>query len=101
MPMNTPNPAQHGRLILRQLAIPEAPGMDPQLLPVEIPNLEHAQLSQQRISMTPTPTASHKPRNALLVPQQGPPQGQVPPLLEIPPHHQAILEVREDQTIIE
>ena len=44
---------------------------------------------------------SGQPRKSLLVPEQGPPKRQVPTLLEVPPHHQAILEVWKDQSVIE
>ena len=33
--MDIPRPAHHGCLIFRQPPIPEAPGMDPELLPVK------------------------------------------------------------------
>ena len=81
--------------------MPEAPRMDPQLLPIEVPYLQHAVLSQNRVSMAPAPHTSNQADNALLAPQQRARKGQVPPLPKVPPHHETVLQVGEDQSIIE
>ena len=99
--MDVPNPAKHGTLILRQLTIPKTPRMHPQLLPVEVPDLQHAKLRQEGVSMVPAIPARNQASEPLLVPQQGTPQGVIPRPLEVSPHHEAILEVGEDKTIVE
>ena len=70
MGMHTPHPPQHGSLILRQPTPPEAPCMDPELLPVEVPHLQHPMLRKKRVRMVGPPVASYQPRKALLVPEQ-------------------------------
>ena len=99
--MDIPRPAQHGSLVLRQPPIPKAPRMHPELLPVKVPDLEHAMLGKERVGMVPAPPVPNQSRKALLVPQEGTPQGHVPALPKVPPHHKAVLQVWENQSIIE
>ena len=101
MTMDIPSPAQHGRLILRQSPIPKTPRMDPELLPVKIPHLKHAMLGKERISMIPPRLPRHQAGKPLLIPEEGTTQGHIPPTLKVPPHHQTILKVWENQPIIE
>ena len=99
--MHIPHPTEHGLLIYRQPSIPETPRMNTQLLPVEVIHLQHAKLGQERVSMVPPPFTSNQASEPLLVPQEGGPQGFITRPLEVPPNHEAILEVGEDETIIE
>ena len=99
--MDPINPPQHSCLVLWKTPIPELPGMDPKLLPIEVTQFKHAMLGQERVCMVPPLFASNQASKPLLVPDQGTPQCQVPPLLKVPPHHQAILQVRENKPIVE
>ena len=74
--------------------------MDPQLLPIEVPYFEHAILSKYWVGMTPSPHTCHQTRDALLVSQQGPPQGQISPLPKVAPYHEAVLQMGQDQSIV-
>ena len=42
IPMDPINPPQHSCLVLWKTPIPELPGMDPKLLPIEVPQFKHA-----------------------------------------------------------
>ena len=53
MSVDVPNSPQHGRLVGRKPTIPEAPRMDPKLLPIEVTQLKHAMLGQERVCMVP------------------------------------------------
>ena len=75
--------------------------MDPQLLAVKIADLQHAVLRKEWVRMVPSTLASNQASKPLLVPQQGAPKGVIPRTLEVPPHHEAVLEVGKDQPIIE
>ena len=50
--------------------------------------------------MVPAPLASNQASKPLLVPQEGVPQGDIACPLEVPPYHEAVLEVGQDQAII-
>ena len=75
--------------------------MDPYLLPVQVPHLQHATLSEERIRMVLPPPPYCQPREPLLVVQKRLCKGGVPTALKVPPHQQAVLEMGEDKTIIE
>ena len=47
--------------------------MYPQLLPVQVPQLKHAMLSQEWVSMVPAPLTGCQPCESLLVPEQSTP----------------------------
>ena len=51
--------------------------------------------------MIQPPPTSHQARKPFLVPLEGGPQGHIPRGPEVSPHHEAVLEVRQYQTIIE
>ena len=74
--------------------------MDPQLLPVEIPNLQHAEGGEERTHMIAAPLSGHQAGKLPLVHLKGAPQDFVSACMEIPPHHEAVLKVWEDQPII-
>ena len=101
MAVDIRRPAQHGSLTHWQQPPLEAPGVGPQLLPVEFPDLKHAKPSKERVRMIPAPPPSHQTREPFLVPEENPPQGPIPPSLKVPPHHQAVLKVWKDKPIIE
>ena len=100
MPVHPTGPAKHSRLALWKSPIPETPCMDPQLLPVQVIHLEHTMLSKEGVQMAPTPLACNQLSKPLLVSQQGACQGHISAALEIPPHHEAILQVREDKPVV-
>ena len=99
--MDIPHPAKHRSLVFWQLTIPETPRMDPQLLPIQVPNLQHGKLGKEGVGMVHTPSPSHQPCKALLVPEQSLPKGDIPPTLKVPPDHEAVLQMWEDQAIVE
>ena len=72
VPMDITSPAQHGSLTSRQQPIPEPPCMHPELLPVEVLNLEHAKLGKEGVCMLQPPPQGHQPSKPLLVPEEGP-----------------------------
>ena len=92
--MDISHPAKHCSLVFRELSIPETPRMDPQLLPIKVPNLQHGKLGKEGVGMVPTPPSSHQSCKTLLVSEQGLSKGDVPPSLEVTPDHKAILQVR-------
>ena len=63
--MDVRRPAKHGSLTLRQQASPEAPRVDPQLLPVEVPDLKHSIMGQELVCIVPPPLLATKPANFL------------------------------------
>ena len=75
--------------------------MDPYLLPVQVPHLQHAALSKEWVRMVLPPPPYRQPREPLLVVQKRLRKGGVPTALKVPPHQQAVLEMGEDKTIIE
>ena len=98
--MDIPNPTKHGGLVFGQLPIPEAPSMNPNLLPVKVPYFQHPMLGKEWVSMVQSMPALYQTRKPLLIPEQRPPLGHITRPLEVPPHHEAVLEVREDKSII-
>ena len=94
--MDPIHPLQHGRLVLRQSAIPKPPGMKPQLLPVKVTHLQHAKPREQRVSMAPPPSPSNQPSKPFLVTEQGTAQRAIPGPLEVPSDHQAVLQMGQD-----
>ena len=76
VPRHVPHPTEHSLLILP--------------LPVEISNLQPA--IQEKVGMVPSPVPNSRASKFLLEPQPG--------LVEVSPHHEVILEVGEDKTII-
>ena len=74
--------------------------MKSQLLAVKITHLQHAVLRKKWVCMVTSTPAGNQAGKPLLVPQQGAPKGVIPRTLEVPPHHEAILEVGKDQPII-
>ena len=75
--MDIPHPAQHCSLVCREPSIPEAPRMDPQLLLIEIPHLQHGKLGKEGVGMVPTPLSSNQPCKPLLIPKKGLLQGDI------------------------
>ena len=55
--MDITRPAQHGCLVLGQPSIPKTSRMDTQLLPVQVPHLEHSMLGEEWVRMI----AAHPP----------------------------------------
>ena len=99
--MDISHPAKHHNLVFWELSIPETPRMDLQLLPIKVPNLQHGKLGKEGVGMVHTPSPSHQPCKALLVPEQSLPKGDIPPTLKVPPDHKAVLQVWEDQAIVQ
>ena len=83
------------------MSIPETPSMDPQLLAVEITKLQHAMPGKERVGMVQATPAIYQTGKPFLIPEQRPTKGHIPTTLKIPPHHQTILQVWEDQPIIQ
>ena len=75
--------------------------MKPELLPIQVPHLKDPVPGKQGIRMIPAPLTRYQPHKPLLKFQKGLPKGQIPARFKVPPHHQAILKVWEDHTIIE
>ena len=69
--MDIPSPSKHRRLVLWELPIPELPGMHPQLLAVEVPNLEDPIPSKEWVSMTLAHPSCHQAHKPFLVAKQG------------------------------
>ena len=75
--------------------------MSPKLLPIEVAHLQHAKLGKEWVSMVQAMPTSHQPSKPLLVSQQCIPQAHISAALEVTPHHQAVLKVRENQPIVQ
>ena len=75
--------------------------MHPELLPVKVTHLQNAILRKEGIRMIMTLLLCYQARNALLIPEKRPSQRYISRPLKVPPHHQAVLKVWEDQSIIE
>ena len=70
MSMDIPNPTKHGGLVLRELPIPEAPSVDPELLPVEVIYLQHAILGKEWVGMVQATPAIYQTGKPFLVPEK-------------------------------
>ena len=101
MTMDITRPAEHGRLIGREPAIPKLPRMDPKLLLIKVTHLQHPMLSQEWIGMVAASPPSHQAGQPLLVAQKGPSCNHIPVSHKVPPHQQTVLQVWQNQTIIE
>ena len=95
MSMQISSPCQHGSLTSRQEPILKPPGMHPELLPVEVTNLQHAILRKEWICMKLASLLRHQTCKMFLIPKEGLSQGHIPRPLKVPPHHQAVLKVLE------
>ena len=98
--MDIPTPTKHRRLVLWQLPIPKPPGMDPQLLPIQVAHLKHTMPSKERVCMVQTPPTCNQTSEPFLVPKQRATQGHIPTALEVPSHQEAVLQVGQDQPIM-
>ena len=70
--MQISSPCQHGSLTFRQEPILKPPGMHPELLPVEVTNLQHAILRKEWICMKLASLLRHQTCKMLLIPKEGP-----------------------------
>ena len=57
---------QQGGLGLRQPAIAKLPGMEANLLPIQVTHLQHPKPGKKRIRMIPAPYSRHKAHKSLL-----------------------------------
>ena len=85
IPMNAVYPFEHGRLVGWEPMVPEPPGMDPHLLPVEIPHLEDAMSGKERVSVVASLSTCNQASKPLLQSQQcSPPETHSHPLRSPP-----------------
>ena len=66
-----------------------------------LPAGQAAMLGKGWVGMIPPSPTRHQTSKALLTPKEGTTQGHIPPALKVPPHHQTVLKMWENQSIIE